>query len=147
MNADGYALLEINLKGQAKCYESRFFDIRLDTADFDTEHITANILWQLPDDLKDVLVMCLFKYRSESSYDYWSGGTEYENHFDLITHHVVQTAYKEFYRFQLTETAKSDGSYGFFEFLPEEEQHFARSIAEWEEFYEEDFKPTEKKTN
>lgn len=150
MNIDGYALIRINDKDEAKAEieEYQFFDIRLSVCDFDSENICDDLVGQLPKGMKDVLVMCLFNYHSESSYDYWSGATEYEDCFDLKVHQVVKENYKEFYREQVTEELNV-GINGMknLSCMPDGENFYKEMIATWEEFYDEDFKPFEKPTN
>lgn len=146
MNIDGYALIRVHDKEEEKgeIEESKFFDIRLECCDLNSDMICNDLVGQLPEGLKDVLVMCFFSYRSESSYDYWSGATEYEDCFDLQHHQVVKENYKEFYHQQITEELDV-GIHGIenVEGMPED-TYYKKLIGEWEEFYDEEFKLFEK---
>jgi hypothetical protein len=139
--ADGYAVIEINTKGKGRIQEVQFFDIRLTTFDFDSNYILEELMNQLPEGINDVLIMALFNYKSESSYDSWSGATEYEDSFLLESHNSVKTNYKEFSREQLTLELECESPFGFMDSL-EDIKYRENLKAEWEEFYDEDFVPT-----
>ncbi|QIW88797.1 hypothetical protein P59_200 [Bacillus phage P59] len=141
--ADGQVFIEVNTEGAMRVMTSEtlggvhFFDIRLTCLDIDDEFIRDEMEGQLPEGLKDVLIMCLFKYKSVSSGGYWD--IEYEDSFELEHFAVAITDYKEFYRLQVTEELSCK------DFGPgPDDRYYDDLVADWEEFYDEDFKPFEK---
>lgn len=105
---------------------------------------------QLPGELKDSLVMVVFSYHCDTSRSY-EGGYDCEEHFNVVSHTIIKTNYKEFYRELVTEEIQhgiSDIShlYAAEDIVPNEDNHYNQIIAEWEEFYDEDFVPFEQKT-
>lgn len=132
---DGHALVEINTKGEAKLNDFHFYDLRLTGCDIE-EDMAEQILSQLPKGISDVMVLAIFRVEWLMSYH-----PEYGNECDgvaihLESHNIVVDNYKEFYREQLTELTK-------YEPLEDEneEKLYKEDIAEWEEFYDEDFTP------
>jgi hypothetical protein len=147
---DGYVLIEVNTEGQMRikqydgCRDLHYIDFRLEMAlDLDNEFIVDCLYPSLPKDLKDVLIMAFFNYQSIPSGhgDYWS--IDYEDNIILQSHVVLKTDYKEFYRQQIThELNDCIGGYKNINSYPEEDCDYYKGIvADWEEFYDEDFKP------
>lgn len=152
---DGYALIEINTKGEARAKEHTFLDIRLDGhVEFHDSEGTDQLHSQLPEDLKDVLVMVFFKYDCNSSKSY-DGEWDVEEIYTLASHTVMKTDYKEFYRLMVTEEFSVIGGYEKIDEMPDDESTEAGScsdknyynglLEEWETFYDEDFEPTKRK--
>jgi hypothetical protein len=149
MNIDGYVLLRVNQhdyrsnEGKAEVVEKNFIDHRFQLMDFMDEDIAEQLVGQLPDELKDVLVMCFIKYDSQADYDYWSGATEYEDVFNLHSHTVIQHGYKEFMCRQITEELDVGiNGYENIQAMPDGKNYYKELIGDWEEFYLEDFVPT-----
>ncbi|MED4799045.1 hypothetical protein P9684_04165 [Bacillus atrophaeus] len=144
--ADGYVLIEVNSDGEGKLKDEavNWIDFRLDTVDFNASEGLNQLMEQISKEVKDELVLVAFNYRVESSYDSWSGATEYEDFFDIEFFKTVRNNYKKFY--QGLVTAELDvGINGFdnIKSMPNDDnQNYYRNlIAEWEEFYKEDFMP------
>jgi hypothetical protein len=134
--ADGQLFIEVNTEGETRVKTGEyggvhFFDIRLSGVDVDHEFILEEMEGQLPEGLKDVLIMCLFKYESIESGGYWD--VEYEDSFKLEHFAIIQSDYKEFYRRQVSEELLCKG------FGPD--SYYDSLVADWEEFYDEDFEP------
>jgi hypothetical protein len=135
--ADGQVFIEVNTEGDMRVMPSEslggihFFDIRLSGLDIDNEFMLEEMEGQLPEGLKDVLIMCLFNYKSIESGGYWD--VEYEDSFELEHFHIVQTNYKKFYHIQVSEELLCAG------FGPD--HYYEGLVADWEEFYDEEFEP------
>lgn len=153
---DGYAVIEISTKGEARAKEHTFLDIRLDGhVEFHDSEGAEQLSDQLPDDLKDVMVMVLFKYTCNSSRDY-DGEWDVEEIYTVVSHTVMKSNYKEFYREMVTEEFNV-GINGFenLESMPDEEttdfgfspnkNYYNELLEDWETFYDEDFEPTKPK--
>jgi hypothetical protein len=142
--ADGQVLIEVNTEGEMRVMASEhlggvhFFDIRLTCLDVDNDFIRDEMEGQLPEGLKDVLIMCLFNYKCIGDGGYY--GDDYEDSFELEHFAIVRTDYKEFYRMQVTEEL----SYKDFGPGPDN-GYYEDLVADWEEFYDEDFEPYKKK--
>lgn len=148
---DGYLLVEFNTEGKGRIKvtsgvtELTYVDIRLENLDLGMDDAFSMLEDQFPKELKNVLVMAFFTYKSVSSGggDYWS--QDYEDVFILQSHVVLQENYKEFYRKMLTEELSE-----LRELRLEEEQEldgkmYAQElVGHWEEFYDEDFVETVK---
>ncbi|ATO28959.1 hypothetical protein C6370_20295 [Bacillus atrophaeus] len=144
--ADGYVLIEVNEDGEGRLKDEAvtWIDFRLGIVDFNASEGLNQLMEQISKDVKDELVLVLFNYRVESSYDSWSGATEYEDFFDVEFFKVIKKNYKKFY--QGLVTAELDvGINGFdnIESMPTDsnQNYYRNLIAEWEEFYNEDFIP------
>lgn len=83
--ADGYVLIEVNSDGEGRIKDEvvNWFDFRFDTVDFNASQGLNQLMEQISKEVKDELVLVAFNYRVESSYDSWSGATEYEDFFDI----------------------------------------------------------------
>lgn len=143
--ADGYVLLEVSedRRTKIKDAEINWIDLKLEMADVDFEASEGleQLTEQLPSDIRDALVLVAFRYRVESSYDSWSGATEYEDFYDAESFLVVKEGYKEFYRGQV-EVELNVGINGHENINSTEfaKDYYKELVAEWEEFYNEDFK-------
>ena len=147
---DGYVLIEVNTEGEMRVQHHddemrlEFYDFRLTELDWDNDFIVKSIEGQLPKDITDVLIMVHFTYKPvpDGRGDYWS--VDYKDCIIVEDYIIVKTDYKEFYRQMVTEKLA---------LLPydhepnsEDTKLYYESLqAEWEEFYDEDFKPFEKK--
>lgn len=138
--ADGYVLLEVTTEGEFRVQgeQVNWFDFRLqDVCFFDAEGLDQ-LVSQLPD-LKDCLVMVTFDYECKCSRD-WEGGFDCDEEFFVTSHYIVKEGYKEFYRELITVELES-----FNDFNTEAKEDFYDTvIADWEEFYDEDFVPFKK---
>jgi hypothetical protein len=140
--ADGYVLLEFNTVGEARISTLECFDFRLaDSLDFDAIEGVEQIKEQLPE-VKDALVMVVFDYKFTKSTSYLGIDDDGDEEIIVISHTIVKENYKEFSREMLT-------------YITEDRLHTiyahgdprdpgTMEIAEWEEFYDEDFKPFKK---
>ena len=137
--ADGHALIEINTKGEPKLKEVYYYDIRLTCSDVEDDDISEQILAQLPEGVNDVMILAIFRVEYETSYHYEYGYECDGVNIHLESHNIVLNNYKEFYREQLTEITK------FNSLNNDDEKYYREEIAEWEEFYDEDFKPFKRK--
>lgn len=141
--ADGYVLIEINTEGNGRvkspegCPEVQFIDFRLDGCDFEHYGLDDSMMAALPENLKDVLVLCSFNIIGTESFN--GESTEYDTSIYLESHIILKTDYKEFYRKMVTEELKLQGT------APDcDDAHYYEGLlSDWEEFYEEDFKPAQ----
>lgn len=147
---DGHVLIEVNTEGQMRvqhhdgAMKLEFYDFRLSDLDWDNEFIVDSVEGQLPKGITDALLMVHFTYKSLPSggSDYWS--VEYEDCIIVEDHIVVKTNYKEFYRQMVTKELALQP----YEHEPDSDDtkmYYNNLQADWEEFYDEDFKPFEKK--
>lgn len=143
--ADGYVLLEINTEGEARVKddEVKWFDFRLHGVPFEDCEGTDQLVADLPD-LKDCLVMVIFDYKCNCTRDYW-GDYDYEEIFTAVSHYIVKEGYKEFSRELITEELNV-GINGelILKAMPDEDNYYKNLVADWEEFYDEDFVPFKK---
>lgn len=153
--ADGYVLIEINTEGEARIKEDglNWLDFRLKDVDFDACEGLEQLHGQLPEGMKDALVLVVFDYVCNTSYDSWTGEYDCEELFNVVTHQIMKNDYKEFSREVVTLELKYgiDG-YQNIDTLPEdvddvikEKNYYKSIVANWEAFYDEDFVPFEKK--
>jgi hypothetical protein len=151
--ADGTALLEINEKGEARLQEGglNWFDFRLEDVCYEDCEGTDQLASQLPEGTKDVLVLVVFDYVCNCSRG-WEGDYDCEELFNIASFTIVKENYKEFYRQMVTEELNI-GINGFenLDCIPEEtfsindSNYYKELVGDWEEFYDEDFVPFEKK--
>lgn len=142
--ADGYALIEINKEGKGRmkssdqCPEVKFIDFRLEGCDFEYYGLDEAMMYSLPKDLKDVLVLCSFNIVGTESFN--GESTDYDTEIHLESHMILKENYKDFCRKMITEELELKGT------SPDcdDEQYYKNLLAEWEEFYSEDFEPFEK---
>lgn len=150
---DGFALIEINTKGEARLKEENglhWFDFRLEQVCFDDAEGTEQLAYQLPNNLKDALVLVTFDYVCNCSRG-WEGDYDCEELFNVVSHTVVKENYKEFYREMITEDLNVGiGGIENLDSIPEnfwkDKRYYQDLIASWEEFYDEDFVPFKKET-
>lgn len=153
---DGYALIEINTKGEARAKEHTFLDIRLDGhVSFEDSEGADQLHQELPKELNDVLVMVFFKYTCHTSQGY-EGEWDCEELFTVESFTVMKSNYKEFYREMVTEELNV-GIRGFenIDAMPDDEStdfgsctnknYYKELLEDWETFYDEDFEPTKPK--
>lgn len=148
--ADGHALIEINTIGEGRLKELSYFDFRLEAIDFESSEGTEQLMSQLPGEPKDSLVLVVFSYHCETSRSY-EGEYDCEELFNVVSHTIVKTNYKELYRelvseeiiFGINDIFNLDAAD---DVIPSEDNHYKQCIAEWEEFYDEDFVPFEPKS-
>ncbi|AFQ57828.1 hypothetical protein BHY07_10395 [Bacillus subtilis subsp. subtilis] len=144
--ADRYVLIEVNEDGEGRLKDEAvtWIDFRLSIVDFNASEGLNQLMEQISKDVKDELVLVLFNYRVKSSYDSWSGATEYEDFFDVEFFKVIKKNYKKFYQGLVT-VELDVGINGFdnIESMPTDsnQNYYRNLIAEWEEFYNEDFIP------
>lgn len=144
--ADRYVLIEVNEDGEGRLKDEAvtWIDFRLSIVDFNASEGLNQLMEQISKDVKDELVLVLFNYRVKSSYDSWSGATEYEDFFDVEFFKVIKKNYKKFYQGLVT-VELDVGINGFdnIESTPTDsnQNYYRNLIAEWEEFYNEDFIP------
>jgi hypothetical protein len=136
--ADGFALIKFNLEGKGELHDLFYFDFRLQDIDFDATEGLNQLIEQLPEGINDVLAMVLFNYKSNCTQDYF-GDWDCDETFTVLSHNIVKTNYKEFWRELVTEELKYKDS------SLEDERYFNNLVGEWEEFYDEDFTPFERK--
>lgn len=152
--AIGYVTIEINEKGEPRIQKDMsgkemltFLDINYASiTDIQSEALEM-IRASIPKEMKDVLVIFTFKYESRG------GGymlDDYEDWLVIESKLVLKENYKEFYRFQVTTELEMVGAineethskWG----IPDDEKELKEEmellVGEWEEFYDEDFKPT-----
>lgn len=154
--ADGFAIIETNEQGEGRLKELKWFDFRLEDVLFDDAEGVDQLVSQLPEGIKDVLVLAVFSYVCHCSRS-WDGEYDCEEHFDIVSHQILKSNYKEFYRQMVTEQVNIGGKNGLesTNFALEDttiiqcEKYCEELISEWEEFYDEDFKAyiTEPKCN
>lgn len=152
--AIGYMTVEINKKGEPRIQKDRdgkemltFLDIEYaNVTDIQPEALEM-IRASIPKEMKDVLVIFTFNYESHGG-GYFSD--DYEDWLVIESKLVLKENYKEFYRQQITTELKMMGAikeeirhqWG----LPDDEKEMKEAmemlVGEWEEFYDEDFKPT-----
>lgn len=144
---DGYALIEINHLGEGRLKELHYFDFRLENVCFDDAEGVEQLVDQLPKDSKDMLVMCIFKYKCNCSQN-WEGEVDCEELFDLVSHTTVKSNYQDFYREMVTEEIIQHLDFLDLDipnFIDCDEEYrikgeyFQELVAYWEEFYDEDF--------
>lgn len=144
--ADGYVIVEVNTEGGMRVkapegvLELFFFDIRMNCSmDWDNNFIISCLEEKLPDDLEDTLIMCTFDYQAiGGGLSYWEQ-EDYEDDIQLVDWVPLKKEYKEFYREMVTEELSSP---------PQPDQdltYLMELVADWEEFYGEDFVPYERK--
>ena len=140
--ADGYVLVEFNLDGKARSNSLECFDFRLDSnLDFDAIEGVDQIKEQLPE-IKDALVMVVFDYKFTKSTSYLGIDDDGDEEIIVISHMIVKENYKEFSREMLTYITEDRLHTIYAHSDPREPGTMA--IVEWEEFYDEDFKPFKK---
>ncbi|MDA1675737.1 hypothetical protein [Bacillus cereus group sp. TH152-1LC] len=116
-NVCGYALIEIDDTGKkARMKEFRAIDGRLQdylNDYYQNEGIghdgAGELQQQLPQDLKDVLVLVTFNYTSIPAGPWEAPHSEYEDVFSVVNHTVMQWNYKEFFRKQVTHDITLEG--------------------------------------
>lgn len=148
--ANGYIFLEVNPAGEARTLEYHFFDMEMrEYVEFEDGNGLEHILEQLPEMVvEDTHVFASFNYSSHSTYDSYNGEYDLEENYEVESFTVLQTNYKEFTRKQLTLLVASITGPDMYEYNsywgdPESyKKNVHDSVAEWEEFYDEDFKPT-----
>ena len=139
--ADGYALIEINTEGKARAKDVTYFDFRLIGCDIEHDDIADQVSYQLPEGIKDVLVLVVFNLNFITSYDWESGYHECDEIIiNLESHNIVKTDYKEFYRELVTEEIKY-----YKDVSDTDKENYNFLLLDWEEFYDEDFKPSKTK--
>jgi hypothetical protein len=142
--ADGYVLLEFNTVGEARVSTLECFDFRLaDSLDFDAIEGIEQIKEQLPE-VKGALVMVVFDYKFTKSTSYWGIDDDGEEEIIVVSHTVVNNNYKEFSREMLTYLTEDRLHSIYAQGDPRDPDTMA--IAEWEEFYDEEFKPFKKES-
>jgi hypothetical protein len=148
--ADGIALVEINTKGEGKLKTLSYFDFRLEHINFEDSEGLDQLMGQLPKDMNDVLVSVIFGYQCTHSQGF-EDEIDYEEIFNIVSYTVVKKNYKELYRELITEELIS-GINGFQNInaaddLIFQDNYYKEIVAEWSEFYGEEFKPTHKESN
>lgn len=148
--ADGHVELEINEQGEARVKEVNYLDIRLTCLDIEHDDIASQLSAQLPQEMKDVLMLAVIKVEFLMSH-HWEYGTECDGvDIELLSHSILKENYKEFYREMVTEEVKLvailDGSDVVFheDIERDDRMYYNNLIGDWEEFYDEDFKPFQK---
>ncbi len=150
--SDGYALLEISEEGYYRIKKSegipevKYFDFRLEGCDFEHYGMEDSLIHGIHKELKDALVLCSFNIHSYGSFN--GESTEYETDIILDSYIVLKTDYKEFYREMITNELDLVGGFEAIDIVPdgEESNYYKDLVYEWEEFYEEEFKPWKKST-
>jgi len=149
--ADGYVELEFNEQGEARVKEVNYLDLRLTCSDIEHEDIASQLAFQLPKELKDALVLAVIKVDFLMSH-HWEYGVECDGvNIHLLSHTVLKENYKEFYREMVTEEVKlvatfEDSDVIFRDDVDDQDRMYYKNlIADWEEFYDEDFLPFRKK--
>jgi hypothetical protein len=144
----GFVLIEINTVGQARMNDNdevNWVDFRLQDVLFHDAEGVEQLHGQLPEDLKDCKVLVVFDYVCNCSRDYW-GEYDCEELFNIVNYTVVQDNYKEFYREQVTDVIGYDiGGLKSLDEMPDGDNYYKNLVADWEEFYDEDFVPFKKK--
>lgn len=152
--AIGYMTVEINEKGEPRIQKDKNGQDRLTFMDVSFEYTTEihsealeMIRASIPKELKDVLVFFTFKYESHGGGYFMD---DYEDWLMIESQLVLKENYKQFYRHQVTTELEMVGAiqgatekeWG----LPDDEKELKEAmellVGEWEEFYDEDFKPT-----
>ncbi len=149
---DGMAILGIHPSGKAAgCIEYKAFDFRnhnyLTDCFYDDEAV-EQLLNQLPEGLSNCIVVTFFTMNWNST-PTWEEPHDGEMEYNLVSHTVVHWDYKESYRHDLSVEVTFDGQIAYP--LPEggagpykspddeEYKQVLNDIAEWEEFFDEDF--------
>lgn len=152
--AIGYMTVEINEKGEPRIQKNQdgkemltFLDVEyLYTSEIHSEALEM-IRASIPKEMKDVLVFFTFKYESHGS-GYFTD--DFEDWLVIESQLVLKENYKAFYRHQVTTELKMVGAineesateWGILENEKELKEAMELLVGEWEEFYDEDFKPT-----
>lgn len=141
--ADGLAMIEINHKGEGRLKELNWFDFRLENVLFHDAEGVEQLVDQLPEGINDVLVLVVFNYVCHCSKS-WEGEFDCDEIFNLVSHQILKPNYKEFYREIVTEKLNMCDILP--DFMLEDtallyENDCKELVSEWEEFYDEDFKP------
>lgn len=138
--------MEINTQGNARLKELQYFDFRLKNIDFDASCGLEQLREQLPNETKDVLVLVPFDFICNCTQGR-EGDYDCEELFNVVSHEVVKTDYKEFYRQMVTEKLEHD-IHGFENIHAmddgtenDQRNYYKEIVADWEAFYDEDFVP------
>lgn len=149
--AIGYMTVEINGKGEPRIQKDRngkemltFLDVSYELETEIHSEALEMIRASIPKELKDVLVLFTFNYESHG------GGylmDDYEDWLVIESQLLLKENYKDFYRQQVTkELEMANGLPKDIEALTSSEKEWKEALSflvgDWEEFYDEDFKPT-----
>lgn len=152
--AIGYMTVEINEKGEPRIQKDKNGQERLTFMDVSYEYNTEihsealeMIRASIPKEMKDVLVFFTFKYESRGGGYFMD---DYEDWLVIESQLVLKENYKAFYRHQVTTELEMAGAiteeageeWGLQENEKELKEALELLVGEWEEFYDEDFKPT-----
>lgn len=147
--ADGYLFVEISPEGKAREIDHHFFDMdKREYVQWEDEEGMQTLVDLLPDSaVSDTHVFISFNHSSHTTYDSYNGEYDVEVYYEIEGFTVLQRDYKEFTRRQLTLHLASITGPSIVEYDPfPGNTAFIRDgvhdvVAEWEEFYDEDFKP------
>jgi hypothetical protein len=121
MRVEGYARLIVDPTGQKYRIEDVWMTNHILHGSLDPDVLTEYLGEQLPSELRDVQVLCVFGYYCEKSYVWDYACYEYEDTYPLLSHTVIREGYKGEWAAELQNHVN--------------DPDIVELMADWEDFY------------